>query len=35
MNLNVLLTSTIEKYVPGQKGANIANYTEFVDYIKN
>eukprot|EP00347_Sterkiella_histriomuscorum_P017566 403348844 len=35
MNLNTLLTSTVNQYIPGMKGANIANYTEFVDYIKN
>lgn len=35
MNLNAILTSTVNQYVPGMKGANIANYTEFVDYIKN
>lgn len=35
MNLNAILTSTVNQYVPGMKGSNIANYTEFVDYIKN
>lgn len=35
MNLISLLTSTIDKYIPGMKGANIANYVEFVDFIKN
>ncbi len=35
MNLNTLLTATIDKYIPGMKGANMANYTEFVDFIKN
>jgi glycerol-3-phosphate dehydrogenase len=35
MNLNSLFTATIDKYVPGMKGANIANYTEFIDFIKN
>ncbi|CDW82478.1 glycerol-3-phosphate dehydrogenase [Stylonychia lemnae] len=35
MNLNALLTASIDKYIPGMKGANLANYTEFVDFIKN
>lgn len=35
MNMNVLLTSTVDKYVGGQKGSNIANYVEFVDFVKN
>ncbi|TNV82208.1 hypothetical protein FGO68_gene1860 [Halteria grandinella] len=35
MNLNALLTSSIEGFIPGMKGANLANYVEFRDYIKN
>jgi glycerol-3-phosphate dehydrogenase len=35
MNMAALLTSTVDEYVPGQKGSNIANYVEFVDFIKN
>jgi hypothetical protein len=35
MNLNALLTSSIEGFIPGMKGANLANYVEFKDYIKN
>jgi hypothetical protein len=35
MNLHALLTATIDKYIPGMKGANIANYVEFRDYIKS
>lgn len=35
MNLITLLTSTINQYVPGMKGSNIANYVEFVDYVKS
>ena len=35
MNLNTLLTSTIEGYNPGMKGSNLANYTEFIDFKKN
>ena len=30
-----LITSTIDKYEVGMKGANIANYCEFQDFIKN
>jgi hypothetical protein len=29
MNLNCLFTSTVEKFMPGMKGATIANYVEF------
>jgi len=35
MNLITLLTSTIDKYAPGMKGANIANYVEFQDFLKD
>lgn len=35
MCLHALLTSSIDKYVPGQKGANLLNYVEFRDFIKN
>jgi hypothetical protein len=35
MNLNALLTASIEGFIPGMKGANLANYVEFRDYIKN
>lgn len=35
MNLNTLFTSSIENFIPGMKGSNLANYTEFVDFIKN
>lgn len=35
MNLNTLLTASIDKYIPGMKGANMANYCEFVDFIKD
>lgn len=35
MNLSALMTATIEKYIPGMKGANIANYVEFQDFIKD
>lgn len=30
-----LVTATIDKYEVGMKGANIANYVEFQDFIKN
>ena len=35
MNLNTLLTSSIEGYIPGMKGSNLANYTEFLDFLKD
>lgn len=35
LNMVTLLTTTIDKFIPGMKGSNIANYTEFVDFIKN
>ena len=35
MNLNSLLTSTIDDYIPGMKGATLANYVEFKDFIKD
>lgn len=35
MNLNTLFTSTIDNFIPGMKGSNLANYTEFVDFMKN
>jgi hypothetical protein len=33
--LDTILTSTIDNYIPGMKGANILNYTKFVEFIKN
>jgi glycerol-3-phosphate dehydrogenase len=35
MNLLALMTTTIDKYIPGMKGSNIANYVEFIDFIKD
>jgi glycerol-3-phosphate dehydrogenase len=35
MCLNTLFTSAVENYIPGMKGSTLANYTEFVDYIKD
>lgn len=35
MNLNALLTSSVEGFIPGMKGANLANYVEFRDFVKN
>ena len=34
MNLNCLFTSSIEKFHPGMKGATLANYVEFKDFLK-
>jgi len=33
--LDTILTSTIDDYVPGMVGANILNYTKFVDFIND
>lgn len=35
MNMNALLTSSVDNYIIGMQGATLANYTEFVDFIKN
>ena len=35
MNLNSLLTSTLDDYIPGMKGATIANYVEFKSFMKD
>lgn len=29
------MTSTLDKYIPGMKGANILNYTSFENFIKD
>ncbi len=34
-NMNALLTASIEGFIPGMKGATLANYVEFKDFIKN
>lgn len=35
MALNALLTASIDNFIPGMKGANLLNYTEFVDFLKD
>jgi len=35
MNLNCLLTASIDEFIPGMKGASLANYVEFKDFLKN
>ena len=35
MNFNTLLTASIDSFIKGMKGATLANYVEFVDFIKN
>ena len=35
MNLNTLFTAAVDNYHPGMKGATLANYVEFVDFIKD
>ena len=35
MAINSLLTSSIDSYIPGMKGATLANYVEFKDYLKD
>ena len=35
MNLHALLTASVEGFIPGQKGATLANYVEFVDFTKD
>lgn len=35
LNWLALLTSTVDEYIPGMKGSNLANYVEFQDFIKN
>lgn len=32
--LHSLLTSSIDNYIPGMRGATLANYVEFKDFIK-
>jgi glycerol-3-phosphate dehydrogenase len=34
MNLHALLTSSVDAYIPGMKGANLVNYVEVVDLVK-
>lgn len=35
MNINCLLTSSIDKFIPGMQGASIGNYVEFLDFVKD
>ena len=35
MAINSLLTASIDGYIPGMKGATLANYVEFQDYVKD
>ena len=35
MNFLALQTASIDKYIPGMKGASLANYVSFVDFIKS
>ena len=35
MALNALLTSSVEKFVPGMKGATLANYVVFKSFVKD
>ena len=34
MGLNCLLTASIDKFAPGMRGATLANYVEFKDFLK-
>ena len=35
MNINTILTASVYKYMPGMKGATLANYIEFRDFVKD
>ena len=35
MSLNCLLTSSIDKFIPGMKGTTLANYVVFKDFVKD
>jgi glycerol-3-phosphate dehydrogenase len=35
MCLNTLFTAAVDSYIPGMQGATLANYVEFVDYVKD
>jgi len=35
MNINSLLTASIDEYIPGMKGAVLANYTEMKSFTKD
>lgn len=35
MTMDLLLTGTIDDYVPKMKGGNLLNYSKVIDLIKN
>ena len=35
MSLNCLLTSSIDKFIPGMKGTTLANYIRFDSFVKD
>jgi len=35
MNINTILTASVDKYMPGMKGATLANYVDFRDFVKD
>ena len=35
MNLNCLFTAAVDEYIPGMKGATLANYVELKSLIKD
>jgi hypothetical protein len=35
MNLNTLFTAAVDEFIPGMKGATLANYVEFLDFVKD
>jgi hypothetical protein len=35
LNLTALFTAATDHLIPGMKGATLANYVEFRDFIKN
>lgn len=35
MNLNSLFTASVDEFIPGMKGATLANYVEFTDFLKD
>jgi hypothetical protein len=35
MNLNSLFTAAVEEFIPGMKGATLANYTEMKNLTKD
>ncbi len=35
MNLHALLTASIDGFIPGMKGATLANYVDFLSFIKD